>query len=430
MHVLTATNTYLPHIGGVARSVSSLVDDLRTRGHRVTVLAPVFDDVPADEAGVIRVPAIQRYNGSDFSVPVPIGGNVQSKLDATRIDLVHSHHPFLLGDTALRVGSSRAAPVVFTHHTMYEQYTHYVPGDSPALGRFAIQLVTGYCNLCDAVIAPSRTVASILAARGVRVPVEVVPTGVDFGVFHPGDGAAFRRRAGIPEGSWVVGHAGRLAPEKNLAFLVEAILGFLAEEPSAHALVAGDGVLRGWLLDTFDRRGMANRLHLTGSLQWADLRQAYQAMDAFAFASHSETQGMVVTEALASGVPVVAVDAAGVREVVENGVNGVLLPDDDLGRFVAALRGLAENELRRRSMGAEARRTAARVSRDETANRTIRLYEDCIRRGAAARRVGKDPWSTARRRFAEELKIIGNIVSAAADAVAHRPAHERHVALR
>ena len=112
---------------------------------------------------MVRIPAIQNFNGSDFSVALPVSGLLSDTLDAFQPDIVHAHHPFLLGMTALRIARYRQLPLVFTHHTLYEQYTHYVPGDSPVLQRFAIQLVTRYANLADRVFAPSESIACATA---------------------------------------------------------------------------------------------------------------------------------------------------------------------------------------------------------------------------------------------------------------------------
>ncbi len=142
MNILMMTNTYLPHTGGVARSVAWFSEEYRRQGHRVLVVAPTFPHAPAEEPDVIRLPAIQNFNGSDFSVRLPAPGLLVGALDRFEPEIVHSHHPFLTGDTALRVASSRNLPLVFTHHTMYEHYTHYVPGDSPPLRRLSERLAT------------------------------------------------------------------------------------------------------------------------------------------------------------------------------------------------------------------------------------------------------------------------------------------------
>jgi glycosyltransferase involved in cell wall biosynthesis len=136
MRILMVTNTFTPHVGGVARSIETFTKSLRENGHHVLTIAPTFEDSPEHEQQVVKVPAKQRFNGSDFSVVYPFGDSLAEAVRSFAPDLVHSHHPFLLGGTALRMARVEDVPLIFTHHTMYEQFTQYVPGDSPALKRF------------------------------------------------------------------------------------------------------------------------------------------------------------------------------------------------------------------------------------------------------------------------------------------------------
>ena len=168
MNIAMFTNTYLPHVGGVANSVRRLTEDCRERGHHVCVVAPEFPDMPDEEKEIIRVPAIQNFNGSDFSVSLPAPFLLSETLDEFKPEIIHTHHPYLLGDTALRVSANRDLPLVLTYHTMYERYTHYVPGDSPRFKRFVIELASGFANLCDHVIAPSESIAQILKERNIK----------------------------------------------------------------------------------------------------------------------------------------------------------------------------------------------------------------------------------------------------------------------
>lgn len=418
MNILMLSNTFTPHVGGVARSVQAFMDEYRKQGHHVLVVAPVFEGMPEKEENVIRVPAIQNFNGSDFSVRLPIPSFLFGALDRFRPDVVHSHHPFLLGDTALRIAALHNVPLVFTHHTLYERYTHYVPGDSPALKRFVIELSTGYANLCDRVIAPSESVRAILQQRGVQTPIEVIPTGVDIDRFARGDGARFRADHAIPPDAFVVGHVGRLAPEKNLSFLAEAVCEFLKGNNEAHFLVAGVGPSEPDIRNRFEEAGMAGRLHLAGILQSSELVDAYHAMDVFAFASQSETQGMVLTEAMAAGVPVVAVDASGVREVVIDGRNGRLLPTEDLKSFSSALAWVASLPLAgRQALKEAARKTAERFSMPRCAARALRLYESLVRGGHGHRKVEDSLWSSALRLIETEWELWVNRAYAAGAAL-------------
>lgn len=421
MNIVMVTNTFTPHVGGVARSVQGFTQAFRQRGHRVLVIAPRFEVTPAWERDVVRIPALQHFNGSDFSVPVPVPGRVAGALSTFAPQIVHAHHPFLLGDTALRIAAARAIPVVFTYHTMYEQYTHYVPGQSPRLKRFVVELATGYCNLCDAVIAPSATVAALLGQRGVTVPIAVIATGVDRDAFAHGDGPGFRQRAGIPRDAFVVGHVGRLAPEKNLGFLAAAVARFLLHNAQAHFLVAGDGPALADIQRTFAASGLTARLHVEGVLGQRELADVYWSMDVFVFASQTETQGMVLTEAMAAGVPVVAVDAAGVRDVVRDRENGRLVLQEDVGEFVAALAWIATlTPAARQHLGHGVAHTAVAFAMEHTAARTLALYTALCQEQPARKEVETSLWTMARRRVAEEWKIVSNMAHAAGGAVLAR----------
>jgi 1,2-diacylglycerol 3-alpha-glucosyltransferase len=418
MRIVMMTNTYLPHVGGVARSVDGFCRALRDLGHQIMVVAPEFPGIPESETDVVRVPAIQRFNGSDFSVRLPVPGLLDEPLERFHPELIHSHHPFLLGDTALRVASTRGLPVVFTHHTLYEEYTHYVSSDSDAIKRFVIDLSTGYANLCDHVIAPSQSVAALLQQRGVTSPITVVPTGVELRKFAKRSGKRIRKTLGIPADVFLAGHIGRLAPEKNLMFLTRAVARFLQERPQAWFLIAGSGPLDGPMKAHFGEAGVLDRVRFAGILQGRDLADAYDAMDVFAFASKSETQGMVMAEAMAAGTPVIALDASGVREVVRDGVNGRKLAVEDQDAFSAALAWYADlPEDKRKGMSRQALRTARGLSSEASAAKLASVYQTVIKRKAAWEVPEEGMWAGAMRRIAAEWKLLGTIAHAAGTAL-------------
>lgn len=415
MNILMMTNTYLPHVGGVARSVDQFAAEYRRAGHRVLVVAPTFEGT-SDDRDVVRVPSIEQFNGTSFSVPLPIPGLLDDQLDQFGPEIVHSHHPFLLGDTALRIAASRDLPVVFTHHTLYERYAYNVVAGSEALQRFVTELAAGYCNLCDAVIAPSQSIRNMLREHGVERRIEVIPTGVEIEQFATGDGGRLRRERGIPDEDFVVGHVGRLAAEKSIDFLAAAAAEFVASDERAWLLVAGSGPCEDEFRRQFAEHGVQERLILEGVVPKAQLSDVYHAMDVFAFASLSETQGMVLTEAMAAGVPVVAVDGPGVRDTVQDSTNGRLLRTQDTAEFVAALtemERLSANEMRRFKIAA--RSTAHEFSMQRSAERALALYEELI--VEAPRQHHNNLWSTAARRVAQEWKVWENFVDSAGVAV-------------
>lgn len=422
MNIVIFTNTFTPHVGGVARSVEAFTEEYRRRGHRVLVVAPEFPDTPEHETDVVRVPAIQNFNASDFSVALPIPAGLTEKLEAFDPDIVHSQHPFLLGMTAVRLARYFQLPLVFTHHTLYEQYTHYVPGDSPLLKRFVIELATHYANLSDQVFAPSESVRDLLIERGVTSPVRVVPTGVKLENFVHGDGRRFRAQLGIPEEAFVIGHLGRLAPEKNLEFLAEAVADFVKTHANAWFQVVGTGPSESAIRESFKQAGVADRLLICGTLQHEQLADALNAMDIFAFASESETQGMVLTEAMAAGLPVVALDASGAREVVKDGINGRLLPKASRDQFSSALAALHDmpSDDRQRLIAA-ARKTAEAFSMPRCADKALECFESLRRQTTEHSQEEERGWENVMARIKAEWEILRSVTRAGDDALSeHR----------
>lgn len=381
MNIVYLTNTFTPHVGGVARSLEAFSSRLRERGHRVLVIAPEFPDMAPPEADLIRISAIQNFNASDFSVVLPIPKGLRDELINFEAEIVHSHHPFLLGMTALRLARSLDLPLLFTHHTLYEQYIHYIAPENEMIAKFIIELATGYANLTDHVIAPSESLRQIILERGVTTPISVVPTGVQVSNFAGADGAFFRRERNISAEAFVVGHLGRLAPEKNIGFLARAVCMFLSRHPGTIFLVVGDGPCAEEIRQVFAQHQLSDRLVATGVLEGADLAAALCAMDVFAFSSLSETQGMVITEAMAAGVPVVALQAPGVCDVVRDGYNGRLLSQGLESDFEAALSAvftLPDKE--RRLLVAGARATADKFSLDRSVDALVEVYQGLSRR--------------------------------------------------
>lgn len=382
MNICMFSNTYLPHVGGVARSVHYFAEDLRAHGHKVLIIAPTFskNEEASKEQNILRVPAIQNFNGSDFSVRIPIPFFIDQEIDAFQPDIIHSHHPFLLGDAAVRAALRRNLPLVFTHHTLYEEYTHYVSPDSSMMKQLAINLSTEYANLCTLVVAPSESIAHLIQERGVESPVEVIPTGVDIDHFGKGNGKLFRKSHNIPQDAFVIGHLGRLAPEKNLEYLCEAVIQALNEEPGKlRFLVVGSGPSEPVISQMFAEAGHKDALIMAGKKSGDDLVNAYAAMNLFVFSSKSETQGMVLAEAMAASLPVVALDASGVREIVVDQRNGRLLPEDSSPQnFAGKIKELQEDRRKLEEQSKEAHRTAEKFSRKNSAEKLTRLYQSLL----------------------------------------------------
>jgi glycosyltransferase involved in cell wall biosynthesis len=387
------TNTFRPLICGVTRSVESLACELRDRDHRTIVVAPGLEDGCTDDDDTVRVPTVAGLNGSGRSLPLPAYPWLVGKLGGFEPDVVHSHHPFLLGMTGARLARHYGCPLVFTHHTMYDHYLRGMAWATPALTRVVLHRVMAYTSRCDRVFAPSTSVAEMLKHRGMETAVSTVPTGLDLNNFDRGARERIRSRLRVPETSFVFGHVGRLEKEKNLEFLGRAVEAALSDLPSAHFLLVGEGRLLSKLRSRFASAGLNSRVHMTGALQGQSLVDAYHAMNGFVFASRSETQGLVLSEAMACGLPTIAIDGSGVRDAVKDRRNGRLLPSDaPVQSFADAMMWLAyrtHGELA--ALSRNARSTVQGLSIDRTTNivvreywRTIEAYELAKRRRGEA----------------------------------------------
>ncbi|MBL8013728.1 MAG: glycosyltransferase, partial [Candidatus Omnitrophica bacterium] len=380
------------------------------------------------EEDLIRIPAVQKFNGSDFSVQLPIPGVLTEALGGFKPDIVHSHHPFLIGDTAMRMASSYNVPLVFTHHTLYEQNVHYVPGNADVLQKFVIELATGYANLADQVFAPSQSVEGLIKKRGVQTPVDVVPTGILLDQFARGAAKSFRKEHNIPAEAFVVGYLGRLAPEKNLDFLGRVVMEFLKKNPDVYFLVVGHGPSEETIRTLATEAGVMDRLRVVGSLTGKEKVNAYHAMNVFAFASQSETQGLVLTEALASRVPVVGVDASGVRDVIEDKINGCLIMQENQEEFLQALdwvRNLPQPATQK--MKRACRYTAERFSLDKCVDKALSVYQSLKVASNFTRRGSENSvWEKTGRLIRAEVDLVVNMTKAVGAALIPLPEKQDH----
>ncbi|MGH7353174.1 MAG: glycosyltransferase [Candidatus Rokuibacteriota bacterium] len=374
LRIALFTNNYLPFCGGVTISVETLRRGLESRGHDVWVFAPRFPGASDASPRVVRYPSVPATTYPEFPLAVPWSPRIGALVRGLGVDVFHAHHPFLLGPTAARLARRLGRPLVFTYHTRYEKYAHYVPVTRGLVEAAAVKLSTRFAARADAVIAPSAGIRDELVRRAVAAPVAVVPTGVDLAGFTPGDQAEARRTLGLPERDPVVLYVGRLDREKSvdrvlLAF--ERIAGTLAR---ARLVLVGQGKEAERLRRLACGLAAGGRIRFEGVRAHAALPAYYRAADVFLFASETETQGLVLAEAAACGLPAVAVSAPGCDETVVDGATGILTKADPAALAEAATGVLLDLE-RRRAMAVRARQLAeARFGLDLQIDRTLDVY--------------------------------------------------------
>ncbi len=357
MRVGLFTNNYLPFRGGVTTAVETLREGLDALGHRAWVFAPAPARPLPEPAFVFRYPSVPAPTYPGFALPLPLSPRLARTARELGLEIFHAQHPFLLGPAARRLAAKAGRPIVFTYHTRYEKYAHYVPLPERLVAALAVRLSCRFADATDLVVAPSASIGQVLVSRGVRAPVVVVPTGVDLDRFRPGEREAARRRLGLPPDAPLCLYVGRLDREKSVERIIEAF-GSIAEAVSgARLIVVGQGSHVGPL----ERRAAGSpaheRIHFLGGVPREELPPYYQAADLFLFASETETQGLVLAEAHACGLPAVAVRASGVDEVIRDGETGLLTKGDAADLADAAI-GLLLDPARRESMARSARACA------------------------------------------------------------------------
>lgn len=370
------TNTYLPFIGGVARSTSLYQKYLSRLGAQVIVYAPRYEGAEEDGDEVRRLPSIRNFYKSDFSLPIPVSFKPTIDFGEASFDIVHVHHPFLLGETGMHMARQYRIPLVFTYHTQYEMYTHYVPISDELAGKTIIRHTKEFCDYCDLVIAPTEDVKRVLLERGVNAQIEVLSTGIETELYKGADRQAIRRSLNMKRGDLLLIHVGRLTKEKNLEYLMRANLRALTADSRLHFAIVGDGDFRPMLEQMATEAGEpGSRVHFIGRLQGQELINAYSSADLFVFASKTETQGMVVAEAMAGGTPAIALDADGVRHLIRDQSNGLLLDstasDDD---FAQGILHAVDNRDQLKGWSRAARKTAQGMDMSVQAERLLQLY--------------------------------------------------------
>lgn len=349
MRIAIVTETYPPQLNGVSRTLSQLVRELRRRGHDVLVVHPDYGEI-SDDAAHITVPAVRLPFYREIRLPIPPFGGTLRALDRFRPDLVHIATEAVLGLRVLLHARARRWPVVSSFHTNFDQYSdHYQVGWARGL---IWRYLRWFHNATIETYVPSRTTISDLALRGFD-RLQLWPRGVDGTLFRPGRPCRdeIRAKLGIGPSDVLIGHVSRLAVEKNVEYLGEAVAELSRLRPSSRFLIVGDGPARPDL-----EQRLGDRATFVGYQTGDDLPDYYSACDLFAFASVTETFGNVVLEAMASGLPVVAIRAGGVGEIVRDGETGLLIePGEPPANFARALFGLSEDDTRRRQLSESAR---------------------------------------------------------------------------
>lgn len=399
LRVAILAESYLPYLSGVTVSTDALARGLGAAGHRVLVVAPRPADgaAPPSAGSAGPEPAYAWLPSYQPPAPAPPGYRIPWPVPSAalrtavdfRPDVVHAQSPFVSGVMARRLARRAGVPLVFTHHTRFADYRHYLGLLARPGGAAVEAYLRAFWAGCAAIVTPGSQLADEIRGRlgrRRRTLVRSIPTGMDVAAIRALPTRDVRAAAGWPAETVLVASLGRLAPEKSVDLLVDAFALAAGVDPEMRLLLVGGGPSEAGLRDRATRPDLAGRLHLTGQLPRAEAISVIRGADLFAFASRTETQGLVLAEALVAGLPVVAIEGPGVSDSVRDGVDGVVVPADPApdrsARLAAAIGALAADPTRRAALAAAAESGAGRFESARRVEEMVALYREVLARTA------------------------------------------------
>lgn len=380
MHIAYFTNFYLPVVNGVVRSVQSFRETLSKMGHNVFIFAQE-DNYEDTEPFIFRYPSLHLPLTGDIPAAIPVSPFVDQLIPKLKLDVIHTHHPILLGQTAAAKARDNNLPLVFTFHTQYQEYTHYIPFPQEQVQEFLKNTVMTwmreFMRKCQHIVIPSESMASVLINDfGLVDRYTVIPTGIDITPYKKANGSALRA-----EWNWgddkIIISAGRLAEEKNWVTLLEAFAIAQKTQPAIRLVLLGDGPQAEALRRLAGELEIQERVTFVGKVPFEEVPNYLKAADLFSFASITETQGLVTLEAMAAGLPAVAVDAAGTRDILEDGKQGFLTQNDPQDLASKIVEVVASPSLMSKFKSA-ALRTSRAFDNTRLARKMLKVYEQAI----------------------------------------------------
>ena len=379
MRVALFTECYHPIVNGVVVSVSIFARELAKQGHTVEIYAPAYAGHQDAEPNVHRLYSLPSPRSIAYPLAIPFGTTfVDKDFTDNPPDIIHANHPFLTGREARRLARRIACPLVFTYHTIIRDYAHYVPLPGALVRQLAVLVSRRFSNSADCVIVPSQAISDLLRSYGVTRRIEVIPTGIDLDSIRASSRAPARARFGVPEGVPLICCTGRIAKEKNLGTVLRAFKLVTASFPEAHLLLVGGGPWAEECRAMIASLGLEGRARVTGYVSREDVFDCLADSDGFVFASLTDTQGLVVLEAMALGCPSVAVRSGAVEDVLRDEVDGLVVAPT-VEALAGGIRRLLESEDLRRRLAGQARQRAEAFSAGSMAVRLSQVYASLLR---------------------------------------------------
>ena len=385
MRILMISDVYFPRVNGVSTSIQTFRHELQLLGHEIMLVAPQYPAPHADDSAIKRVAASRvPFDPEDRMMLPGAVGAIIGELQTARYDLVHVQTPFVAHYLGVRLARRMGIACIETYHTFFEEYLyHYIPlVPRGLLRRLARRFARAHGRDVDELIVPSSAMRDRLLEYGVATPMRVLPTGIPEAEFRAADGPGFRRKHNIAPTRPMLLYVGRVAFEKNIEFLIRSLAIAVRRVPELLLVIAGEGPALRRLRRAVAKLKLTSHVLFLGYLdRTAELPGCYAAADAFVFASRTETQGLVLLEAMALGVPVISLAVMGTRDILNTG-RGAIVPKDDENDFASSIvEFIGDGELRHR-LACEARDYAREWQSGLIAGKLVNLYQEVVDRHA------------------------------------------------
>lgn len=385
MHILMISDVYFPRINGVSTSIRTFRNELINLGHQITLIAPQYLNNDCQEDWIIRIPAwTVPLDPEDRIMRYKFISTLTSVLSGRKFDLLHIQTPFMAHYAGVALSKALKLPRVVTYHTHFEEYFHhYLPWLPRSILRHGSRLINRLqCNDVDAVIVPSLAMLEILQNYGIKRPVEIIATGIDQQLFTPGNGQSFRQKHNIDPARPVLVHIGRVAHEKNIDFLLYMLDVLRHSLPNVLMIIAGEGPAENHLRQLVARLDLQHHVLFVGYLERStELLDCYRAGNVFVFGSRTETQGLVLLEAMAQAIPVVSIAELGTRDILRAN-KGALVSREDKHEFAGKVRSLLQDNEFHARVSAEAYEYSTSWSARAFAEKAVNFYADTIRQAS------------------------------------------------
>lgn len=373
MRIGIFSECYKPTMNGVVISIETFKKSLEKKGHEFFIFAPKTKKYIDQEKDIFRIPSFAWPGQNYYPIALPIFAPwVLEKAIELELDLIHCQHLFNMGGLGLSVGHKLQIPVVYTYHTLIAEYNQYFPLAESITKKYLIKKSKNFCNLCDQIVAPSQSMKKVLYRYGVRKPIEVIPTGIEPKKFKRYDSRLLKAKYDIADNEKLLLFVGRLAEEKNLSFLLKAFR-LIRKKHHARLIIVGGGPQEAEYKKLCFDLGISEWVIFTGFLDKDETEKIFGSSDIFVFPSITDTQGIVITEAMAAGTPPVAVAKMGPKDIINTGKDG-LLTDLTLDDFSGKIGYLLRNPEVLKKMSIEAKKTAIKYSNEVSANKMEKLY--------------------------------------------------------